>query len=351
MPGPGTELKKILDGKWFRLAGIKDLEKQDKPCKCGDRADYMDKHGSDWCERNLERLAKSLRAEHRRQKIKVPFSMVIARKLIRRAIRRARNIEEQAVKIASAVITSPRPVSYLIGTVRSLQQAGFTDVTIFADSPQNEICSELLPFIGVQRTESKIKERTGPVAMFRWALQHMLESENTLRHDLLIVFQDDIRVARGLKAWIQNEWERFDPAVGVISLFCLPFQLPNNPGWHKLRLVGKDRKAEPISGACALAMPRRSAERFLEESQWSSRTMIDLAVAEWCRQFNMDYLRHHPSLVEHIGAISAIDPRRQVDGTLEQVDKVRRAAEFCDNCQHLSSSLELEAAENDSSDR
>jgi len=79
--GPGTELKKILS-----LLGIK----PEKGCACAKRARYMDRMGCDWCEENMDTIVRWLKEEHERRKLLVPFSDLIARQVVKLAIKRAR---------------------------------------------------------------------------------------------------------------------------------------------------------------------------------------------------------------------------------------------------------------------
>ena len=82
----GTELKKLLS-----FLGIKPV----KGCKCKKRARYMDKMGCDWCEQNVGQIIGWLQEEHTRTKSLLPFISFAAEKLVRLAIRRARQGNSQ----------------------------------------------------------------------------------------------------------------------------------------------------------------------------------------------------------------------------------------------------------------
>jgi hypothetical protein len=79
--GPGTELKKL-----FALVGITPK----KGCKCAKRARYMDRMGCDWCLENTDTIVRWLREEHERRKLLVPFSDLIARQVVKLAVKKAR---------------------------------------------------------------------------------------------------------------------------------------------------------------------------------------------------------------------------------------------------------------------
>jgi hypothetical protein len=77
--GPGSELKKILS--WF---GITDI----KGCPCRDHARTMDRWGPDVCEEQMPKILRWLKQESRRRNL--PFNAWLADKVVRLAIRRAR---------------------------------------------------------------------------------------------------------------------------------------------------------------------------------------------------------------------------------------------------------------------
>ena len=81
LAGPGTELTKIIA--WIGLTPA-------PGCKCKKRARYMDKMGCDWCEQNMSQIVGWLQEEHARTKSLLPFVPFAAEKLVRLAIRRAR---------------------------------------------------------------------------------------------------------------------------------------------------------------------------------------------------------------------------------------------------------------------
>ena len=79
-PGPGTILKEML----ARIL----ITPQPGTCQCNARAAQMDANGPAWCEANLDLIIGWLQEEATRRKL--PFSISVARLLIRRAIKKAR---------------------------------------------------------------------------------------------------------------------------------------------------------------------------------------------------------------------------------------------------------------------
>lgn len=76
----GTILKKSL-----ARFGIKPNAKK---CRCNDHAEIMDRRGPDWCQQNKTTILKWMRAEA--VKLGLPFSQTLARHLIDRAIKKAK---------------------------------------------------------------------------------------------------------------------------------------------------------------------------------------------------------------------------------------------------------------------
>lgn len=80
--GPGSELKRMLAA----YPGIS----SGHCCKCNARASLMDENGCDWCLANTDEIVGWLREEHARRKLPIPFSGLLAGKLVRLAVRNAR---------------------------------------------------------------------------------------------------------------------------------------------------------------------------------------------------------------------------------------------------------------------
>lgn len=77
--GPGTELKNML-----AVLGIKPT----RSCDCDRHAMEMNERGADWCEENIETIVGWLREAA--AKLGLPFSAMLARSIVRKAIKRRR---------------------------------------------------------------------------------------------------------------------------------------------------------------------------------------------------------------------------------------------------------------------
>ena len=203
------------------------------------------------------------------------------------------------MRIISALTTCPRPngVSYLQETLESLLSAGFSPQVI--EDP----------------------ELSGSYPALRRALEWLLERSG----DALAVFQDDIQIAKGCRAWLENElWPFPEHRIGVVSLYTpTPCHLRN--GWFSADEMPVGR----TWGALALIFTRRFAEIVLTHKDRSMLTGSDTTIAGLCRQHGLAWMMHSPSLVEHIGAVSSI---QTIGGRL---DKNRTAGKWCRDVREL----------------
>jgi hypothetical protein len=84
-PGPGYHLSQLLSpikhaSQWLRL---------ETDCSCQKYAAEMDRNGVEWCEANIETIIGWLREGA--EKHGLPFSGMVARWIVKRAIRQAKN--------------------------------------------------------------------------------------------------------------------------------------------------------------------------------------------------------------------------------------------------------------------
>lgn len=84
--GTGTELVLLLANKLWQMIGVN----LTTTCGCLGKAQEMNNKGPNWCEANAEPLIEYLRKVHKSQRIRIPFSRTVAKKLLFTAIKRAR---------------------------------------------------------------------------------------------------------------------------------------------------------------------------------------------------------------------------------------------------------------------
>src|SRR5262249_31303291 len=122
------------------------------------------------------------------------------------------------------VLTAPRPVPTIDRTLSSLARAGFSPVHIFAE-PGSWIPEQ---FAHLPRTVHG--RPLGNLGNFYTSLASLLMLEPGA--DCYAVFQDDIEVAEGLRAWCDKElWPM---GAGLVSLYTCGVDHGRQSGWQIL---------------------------------------------------------------------------------------------------------------------
>ncbi len=187
------------------------------------------------------------------------------------------------MNIAAAVTTCPRTgVDYLTATLESLHDAGLEPLVV----PDTK--------------------RAGSWPTMRLALECLLSFPGDAEG--LVIFQDDIEVAAGLRDWLDSNLWPDDPArIGVCSLYCASVNLQPVDGWLDLSSL----PVENAFGALAFCFPRRSAELFLQDHSLDAFLMgSDRNIATLCRKHGLRYMLHSPGFIRHVGEVSAIHDHR-----------------------------------------
>ncbi len=127
-------------------------------------------------------------------------------------------------RLEVGVLTAPRRVPMLAATLRSLESAGFERLHIFAEPG-----SAIPPEANGHRVETQPR-RLGNFVNFYRALATLYRQND--RADGVLIFQDDIEVAAGLKGWCDAEL--FPHDCGLVSLFTPRMHTDIRPGWRVL---------------------------------------------------------------------------------------------------------------------
>lgn len=191
-------------------------------------------------------------------------------------------------EIALAVTTSPRPpADYLSGTLESLKAGGF--------------CPDL-----IHRDDAK----AGSWPSFLTALAALL----ALRPGagVYCVAQDDLRVSRGLGAWLAGNLWPF-PDVGVASLYSCEADSTDKPaGWHR---PDPDKLPSEARGALFLCLPPDVARLLLAGPPFADKKWCtDYHLGYFCRENKLAWCYHVPSFVRHVGEVSACRRTDRSDG-------------------------------------
>jgi glycosyltransferase involved in cell wall biosynthesis len=199
-------------------------------------------------------------------------------------------------RLEIGVLTAPRGVPMLEATLRSLHNAGFERLHIFAE-PGSPIPKEA----GGHAVEIG-RVRLGNFVNFYNALATLYRKND--RAAGVVIFQDDIEVAAGLKQWC--EAELFPLGCGLVSLFTPRAHSDLRPGWRIL-----SPGAARIWGGQALAFRRDLLEQFLSDPQVirevnERKTSDDAVAAGWAKRRGLGIAFHSPSLVQHVGRVSSL---------------------------------------------
>ncbi len=199
-------------------------------------------------------------------------------------------------RIEIGVLTAPRGVPMLAATLRSLTKAGFSRVHIFAE-PGSPIPPE-----AAGHTVEIQPRRLGNFVNFYNALATLYRKNNQALG--VVIFQDDILAAAGLKEWCDAELFPLD--CGLVSLFTPRVHSDAHPGWRML-----SPGAARIWGGQALAFRRDLLEQFLSDPQVVREVNVrkdsdDAVVSGWAKRRGIGIAFHSPSLVQHVGHVSSL---------------------------------------------
>lgn len=158
------------------------------------------------------------------------------------------------------------------------------------------------------------EKQYGPKGNFRRALWMLIAADP--HAEWYMVCQDDIRMAKGTREWLEANLWPDTGNIGVVSLYCPLPNHPNRPGWFQYPLTSHQAVSR-CYGACAYLMPNAAAKRFLADNpRPNQNNLTDLTMGWWCYTTGNGYWSHSPSLVEHIGVCSSVrsgglDPYRE----------------------------------------
>jgi hypothetical protein len=197
---------------------------------------------------------------------------------------------------ATAITTAPRDEYYLPAAMASIQSAGWIDAAepiIFAepDSPGLTEVESSWQVVGADR-------KMGSWPNFMRAISTLVEWRPTA--EFYAVFQDDILVAADCRAWLEPVLS--DDA--FTSLYCSEAAGECRSGWFQVDQGQAKRQAH---GALAVIMPRHLARLLIRERPGKgSLTKTDIHLGRFCDEHGIPYWFHAPSLVSHLGRVSAI---------------------------------------------
>ncbi len=216
----------------------------------------------------------------------------------------------------AAVLAAPRRQATLGAALASLHAAGFDVLHVFAE-PGTDLPPE------AERAHVTVHDRRlGNFANFYSSLAQLYRESPDA--DAFAMFQDDIRIARGARAWCSAQLWPFGN--GLVSLFTPRIHAAAEAGWRLLS-PGFYR----VFGAQAIVFRRDVLEQFLADPQVlhafeRGRHCDDAVVSGWAARRRLAIAYHTPSLVQHCGEYSSIwtgapNPRLVADAVAD-VDRV-----------------------------
>ncbi len=197
---------------------------------------------------------------------------------------------------AVGLLTAPRAEPTIEQTLDSLCASGFDDAHIFAEP------NAWIPSRFEHSRITRRARRLGNFLNFYSCLCTLLKDNPCA--EAFVVFQDDIRVARGLKDWCMKQlWPLGN---GVVSLFTPRIHAGIDVGWQ-IASPGFHR----VCGAQALIFRRDVLLRFLSDPRVLQclrhrRYGDDAVLGGWLSREGLGIAYHTPSLVEHVGNVSSV---------------------------------------------
>jgi len=210
---------------------------------------------------------------------------------------------------AVAVTTAPRREPTLLRTVETLQSAGWSDPHLYVDGDVD--LPESLLHLGITRRAP---------AVGAWPNYYLCMLEQLMRSptfDALMIVQDDtcFYPHAGIKPYLEQIlWPGAKP--GLVSLFCSREYTGEQAGW--ISFQGKW-----LWGAQAFIFPRPLVLQFVTDSmvvrhRWErvlyGHANIDWLIGEWAFRNRIPVWYPTPSMVQHIGRVSAIWNGAQLSG-------------------------------------
>ena len=225
--------------------------------------------------------------------------------------------------IVLGVTTAPRgDVSHykkmMRATLESIKAAGWDTLHLYVEPHTPKFFTRGPSMPSLHTTTHAI--RLGPWPNFLVALASLRREHPN--EDYYAIFQDDIRVAKGCRRWLEMElssgWPRQHDEQFILSLYtsCATKRGTASTGYGWFRSAGRYR--DPVTdsnvdpnwlgvGACAIVLPRGVADRLLAVNPGSGCiTKTDYHLSNFCIDEGLPWIQYYPSLVSHRGTISTL---------------------------------------------
>ena len=209
----------------------------------------------------------------------------------------------QLLKWAVGVVTSPRKTGYYLDqTLRSLKNAGFDDMVIFAEP--NSIIPETFEGHVVSR-----RKQYGDWTNWASGLYELFLSEPDAEYYLMV--EDDCLWCKNTKSYLDYSLPKL-PKFAYASLYTpKDYHYPNMRGFHNV-YRGRDTWSTVTvvisrdSVSDFLGHPKTMSHRTDFYGSKHENSSKDCVLASWAGQKYLPIYFHSPSLAEHIGVHSTL---------------------------------------------
>ncbi len=186
------------------------------------------------------------------------------------------------MRIATVVLTAPRPQPTLQRTLDSLQAAGWTNGRAGA-SPQILVYED--------------RALSGHFRGYMGALRHAVECQP--RADAYFVVEDDVVFCPGLHRYLQQTlWPGPVEKIALCSPYCPKAYQQERPGWSD----AQSKRGFYLAGSQAWIFPPQAAEAILADvAPRESRHSADWEIGRWADRTARQVWYHTPSLAQHKG--------------------------------------------------
>ena len=141
-----------------------------------------------------------------------------------------------------------------------------------------------------------------------WSFQESMKIATEKHTGWVMICEDDVLFCDSSKSIVDEiKIEKNQ----TISLFCteLQNQFLEGDGWNLI-------ERGDLDGSLVYLAHTETLSKILNSKtfrEWKLRDRADKAYTEACRELSLEIITHRPSLVQHIGETSTINPHRMLD--------------------------------------
>ncbi len=178
------------------------------------------------------------------------------------------------MKLATVVLTAPRPRETLGRTLRSLDAAGFSDVGVYHD-----------------------RQSSGHFRAYMAAMRHAVERRPDV--DAYFLVEDDVVFCRGLHAYLQRTlWPGPIERLALCSPYSPEAYCQPQAGWD----ATQSERGFYLAGSQAWIFPAAIARAILADVARRETTRnADWEIGQWVCEQGRQIWYHTPSLAQHEG--------------------------------------------------